>query len=439
MTNTAHTVGYPPAPLHPEWQHDLGSTDESIGLMTRWFHELGDTYRVYAPSRRSWTWVIHHPDDVKRVLVSNHRNYTKGVGLDRVKLLLGNGIMTSEGEFWRRQRRMMQPAFHRKVIGQFAGEIRRLSGEMLDRWAAASERGELVNITDSMSELTLNVVLHSIFSADLSKLVTDLHDNPFMMVTQQTKRDPRFAYQFRQLGRHVLELVRERRRTNTRHFDFMQMLMEASDPDTGATMNEREMMDEILTLVVAGHETTASALNWTWWLLARHPDVEARVHAEQDRVAESDLTNYTNLKKLPYTMQVIEESMRLYPPGWLLSRRTIGPDRLGGYEIPPGTDVLLSPYVIHRHPQYWERPEAFDPGHFDPERVERRHKFAYIPFAVGPRHCIGENLSLFEMMLHINGAARRFRLREVQSGPVAMEARINLRTAQDLYMRVEKR
>ncbi len=124
MTNTAHTVGATPAPPHPDLQHDLGSTDESIGLMTRWFHELGDTYRVYAPGRQSWTWVIHHPDDVKRVLVTNHRNYTKGVGLDRVKLLLGNGIMTSEGEFWRRQRRMMQPAFHRKVIGQFAAARR---------------------------------------------------------------------------------------------------------------------------------------------------------------------------------------------------------------------------------------------------------------------------------------------------------------------------
>jgi enediyne biosynthesis protein E7 len=439
VTTHPTPAGDLPAPPSPAIQHDVGSTDESIGLMTRWFHELGDTYRVFAPGRNSWTWVIHHPDDVKRVLVTNHRNYTKGVGLDRVKLLLGNGIMTSEGDFWRRQRRMMQPAFHRKVIEKFADEIRRISEALLDQWEAAAGQGEPVNITESMSELTLNVVLHTIFSADLGKLVGDLHDNPFMMVTKESKRDPKFAYQFRQLGKNVLELVRERRRTNTRHFDFMQMLMEASDPDTGATMSERELMDEILTLVVAGHETTASALNWTWWLLSRHPQSEARVHAEQDRVAASQLMSYADLEKLPYTMQVIEESMRLYPPGWLLSRRTIGPDTLGGYDIAPGTDVFLSPYVIHRHPQFWERPETFDPEHFDAVRVEGRHKFAYIPFAVGPRHCIGENFSIFEMMLHMNGATRRFRLREVQSGPVAMEARINLRTAQDLYMRVEKR
>jgi len=432
-------AGDAPAPPGPAIQHDLGSTDESIELMTRWFHEHGDTYRVFAPGRGSWTWVVHHPDDVKRVLLTNHRNYTKGVGLDRVRLLLGNGIMTSEGEFWRRERRMMQPAFHRKVIEKFAGEIRRLSDALLERWAAAAERNDPVNLTESMSELTLTVVLHAIFSEDLSKLVTDLQDNPFMMVTRDPRRDPKFAYEFRQLGRHVLELVRERRRTGRRHFDLTQMLMEASDPDTGATMSERELMDEVLTLVVAGHETTASTLNWTWWLLSRHPEVEARVHAEQDAMPESRLVTYADLEKLPYTMQVIEESMRLYPPGWLLSRRTIGPDRLGGYDVPPDTDVFLSPYVIHRHPRYWENPEAFDPGHFDPVRSEGRHKFAYIPFAVGPRHCIGENFSLFEMMLHMNGATRRFRLREAQPGPVAMEARINLRTAQDLYMRVEKR
>jgi len=436
QASTSSPARLPPGPGTP---HELGTTDESIDLMVRWFREFGDTYRVFSPGRNSWTWVIHHPDDVKRVLVTNHRNYRKGTGIDRVRLLLGNGIMTSEGEFWRRQRRMMQPAFHRKVVEKFAGVIRTLSEGMLDRWEAAAARGEPINITDSMSELTLTVVLQAIFSEDLGKLVRDLHDNPFMMVTKESKRDPKFAYEFRQLGKHVLGLVRERRATTTRHDDFTQMLMEASDPDTGATMNERELMDEILTLVVAGHETTASALNWTWWLLSRHPEIEARVHEEQDRIGELGLATYADLEKLPYTMHVIKESMRLYPPGWLLTRRTIGPDKLGGFEVPASTDVFLSPYVIHRHPRFWERPESFDPDHFDPVRVEGRHKFAYIPFGVGPRHCIGENFSMYEMMLHLNGATRRFRLREANTGPVAMEARINLRTAKELYMRVEKR
>ncbi|HVN43096.1 MAG TPA: cytochrome P450 [Steroidobacteraceae bacterium] len=433
---TDHAAELPPGPTEP---HELGATDESIHLMLRWFREYGDTYRVYAPAHRAWVWVIHHPDDVKRVMVTNHRNYTKGVGIDRVKLLLGNGIMTSERDFWRRQRRMMQPAFHRKVIERFGSLIRACSEEMLDRWEACAARGEPINITDSMSQMALAVILNALFSEDLGRLVRDLHDNPFMIVTKESKRDPKFAYEYRRLGRVILEIVRERRAAQARHFDFMQMLMEAGDPDTGATMNERELIDEILTLVVAGHETTASALNWTWWLLSHHPEVEARLHEEQDRVGDVGAASYADLDRLPYTMQVIQESMRLYPPGWVLTRRNIGPDRLGGYKVPAGTYIFVSPFVIHRHPKFWERPEAFDPGHFDPARVEARHKLAYLPFGAGPRHCIGENFSLYEMMLHLNGATRRFRLREADNGPVEMEARINLRTAKELYMRVEKR
>jgi cytochrome P450 len=420
--------------------HDLGSTDATIDLMVRWFHEFGDTYRVYAPGRKSWTWVIHDPEDIKRVLVTNHRNYTKGVGIDRVKLLLGNGIMTSEGDFWRRQRRMMQPAFHRKVIETFSARIRAASERLLERWDAAASRDQPINLTESMSEMTLEIVLDALFGDDLRRLVADVHHNPFMLVSQESRRDPKFAYEFRQLGRIVLDLARERREhAATPHHDLLQMLLAARDAETGAGMSDRELVDEVLTLVVAGHETTASALNWTWWLLSQHPDVEARVHEEQDRVGDLGLARYADLDRLPYTMQVLFESMRLYPPGWLLSRRAVEADRLGGYTVPAGTDVFLSPYVVHRHPAHWSHPEEFRPEHFVPEAVENRHKFIYIPFAAGPRHCIGENFSIHEMMLHLNTATRQFRLRVADPDPVTIEARVNLRPARDLMMRVERR
>lgn len=427
----------PPGPPQPL---DLGDADDSIDLMLQWFAAHGDTYRVFAPGRDSWTWVVHHPDDVKRVMVTNHRNYTKGVGMDRVRLLLGNGLITSEGEFWRRQRRMMQPAFHRKVIERFAGVIDELNTAMFDRWAAAAERGEPVNLTQGMSELALDVVLHSIFSEDLGRLVTDLNESPFMMVTRESKRDPRFAYEFRQLGTVVQQIIRQRRAHGKRHFDFTQMLMEFKDPDTQAGMTERELLDEILTLVVAGHETTASTLNWTWWLVSQHPEVERRLQDEQDRVGPLGAgATYADLERLPYTLAVLQEALRLYPPAWILTRRTIGQDKLGGYDVPPGTDVFLSPFVIHRHPAFWDNADRFDPGRFEPGRSEARHKFAYLPFGAGPRHCIGENFSIFEMMLHLNGAARRFRLRPTDTEPVTMEARINLRTTRDIQMMVEKR
>jgi len=429
-------AGDPPTVSEP---HELGATDESLDRMLQWFREHGDTYRVFAPRRNAWTWVIHHPDDAKRVLVTNHRNYTKGVGIDRVRMLLGTGIMTSEGEFWRRQRRMLQPAFHRRVIQRFAGVIRDRNAVMLEGWAAAARAGEPVNLTRAMSELALEIILHAIFGEDLGRLVGDLADNPFMMVAHESKRDPRFAYEFRQLGKVVQRIIRSRRATGRRQFDFTQMLMESTDPETGQGMNERELLDEILTLVVAGHETTASALNWTWWLLAQLPEVERRLHDENDRVGDLGLASYDDLERLPYTLAVIQESMRLYPPGWLLTRRSIGPDRLGGYAVPPGTDVFISPFVVHRHPAIWDNADAFDPDRFGAGRAEGRHRFAYIPFAAGPRHCIGENLATFEMLLHLNGAARRLRLRPVVPGPVTLEARINLRPAQDIHMRVETR
>ena len=427
----------PPGPPEPL---DLGDADDSIDLMLEWFAAHGDTYRVFSPGRESWTWVVHHPDDVKRVMVTNHRNYTKGVGMDRVRLLLGNGLITSEGEFWRRQRRMMQPAFHRKVIERFAGVIDELNAAIFDRWTAAAERGEPVNLTQGMSELALDVVLHSIFSEDLGRLVTDLNESPFMMVTRESKRDPRFAYEFRQLGTVVQQIIRQRRAHGKRHCDFTQMLMEFKDPDTQAGMTERELLDEILTLVVAGHETTASTLNWTWWLVSQHPEVERRLQEEQDRVGPLGAgATYADLERLPYTLAVLQEALRLYPPAWILTRRAIGQDKLGGYDVPPGTDVFLSPFVIHRHPAFWDNADRFDPGRFEPGRSEARHKFACLPFGAGPRHCIGENFSIFEMMLHLNGAARRFRLRPTDTEPVTMEARINLRTTRDIQMMVEKR
>lgn len=229
---------------------------------------------------------------------------------------------------------MMQPAFHRKVIEQFAGVIRTLSDELVGRWEAAANRGETVNLTECMSELTLAIVLHSIFGHDLEKLVTNLKDNPFMMVTREPRRDARFAYDFRQLGRHVLKLVRQRRARGARHFDFAQMLMEAVDAETSQGMNERQITDEILTLVVAGHETTASALNWTWWLLSRHPEAERALHEEQARVGDIGLASFADLERPQYTRQVLDEALRLYPPGWLLTRPATGPDRLGGYPVP---------------------------------------------------------------------------------------------------------
>jgi cytochrome P450 len=431
----------PPLPQPPEAdvQFDVGATEDSLQRMTDLVARFGDIYRVYAPGRKSYTWVINHPDDVKRVLVGNHRNYTKGTGLDRVKILLGNGLMTSEGEFWRRQRYMMQPLFHRRVVTEFNQLIDAANARFIDKWAAQAARGESVNLTEDMSELTLEIVLGSIFGKDLAALTRQPGGNPFAVVTKETARDLKFAYQFRLLGKQVAALMAKRRAEPAEHFDYLSMLMNVRDKESGDPMSERALIDEVMTLVVAGHETTASGLNWAWYLLAKHPEVDARMHAEIEGTAELTAPSLGAMEGLQYTQNVINEALRLYPPGWVLSRRSIEPDVLSGYEIPAGTDVLLSPYLLHRHPQYWKEPDAFRPERFDAEHESERPRFAYIPFAAGPRHCIGESLALYEMLMHLYKVARHYRLTLTSDEPIELEAQINLRTRKPLVMRLERR
>jgi cytochrome P450 len=436
MTAAAPAKTEPP---EAELQFDVGSTEDSLERMVELFARHGDTYRVFVPARGSYTYVIHHPDDVKRVLVSNHRNYTKGVGLDRVKILLGKGIMTSEGELWKRQRYMMQPFFHRRVVTQFAEVIAAANARFIERWEQLTARGELVNLTDEMSELTLEIVLRSIFGTDLDRLAQQPGGNPFEVITKEPGRNLQFAFKFRSLSKLVAQLLARRRAQGTEHFDFLAMLMSARDKDSGAPMAERELIDEVMTLIVAGHETTASGLNWTWYLLSQHPQVTARLHAEIDASAEIDSPSLAQMEALTYAQQVVNEALRLYPPGWLLSRRTIEPDVLGGYPVPANTNVLLPLYLLHRHPEFWQEPERFWPERFAPEHEAARSRFAYMPFAAGPRHCIGETLALYEMLMHLYLVARRYRLTYVPEKPLELEAQINLRTRYPLHMRLERR
>jgi cytochrome P450 len=431
---------FPPLARH---QFDVGSTPDSLARLVDCAAEHPDVFRVYAPGRRSCTWVVNNPADIRRILVSNHRNYTKGVGLDRVAILLGKGIMTSEGDLWRRQRRMVQPMFHRRVIERYADVIDELVDARLERWEGFAARGEPIDVTDEMSQLTLDVILRAIFGDDLAWLAEKMGGNPFAVVNEHAARDLTFAYKFRSLSRLVLELMEKRIRRGEEHFDFLQMLLNARDRETGAPMTERELLDEVMTLVVAGHETSAASLNWTWYLLARNPAAERRLHEELDAVPERRGLSYQDTEALRYTQAAIQEAMRLYPPGWLLTRRTIGPDRLSGHPVPPRTDVMLSPYLIGRHPAHWVEPQAYRPERFlagDPSFEDGRERWVYIPFAAGPRHCVGESFAMYEMTVHVSRVARRWRLEYVDDGrPIELEAAINLRAKKNLRMRLQRR
>jgi enediyne biosynthesis protein E7 len=430
------TTAIPPGPTEG---FDLGGSEESLFRLQDYFARFGDVYRIFAPARGVYNYVINHPEDIKRVLLSNHRNYTKGEGMDRVKILLGNGIMTSEGAFWRRQRRMMQPSFHRRVIDQFSLLIGEVNEKFAQRWAAKAASGEAVNVSSDTSELTLEIVLRSIFGRDLTRLEQQLGANPFEVVAKQSNRDLKFAFQFRSLGKLVGELIQRRRQTPEEHFDFLSMFMMTRDRETDEPMSDKELIDEVLTLIVAGHETTAAALTWTWYLVSQHPDVAEQLQAEADRSGGDETIGLGAAEGMSFTHQVLQESLRLYPPGWLITRRAIEADELGGFPIAPRTDVFISPYMLHRHPAFWSQPEEFQPGRFADADAEERHKFAYIPFAVGPRHCIGENIAMFEMLVHMRTMTRRFRLARATSEPIEFEAQINLRPRSNLMMTVKNR
>jgi cytochrome P450 len=263
--------------------------------------------------------------------------------------------------------------------------------------------------------------------------------NPFEVVAKQSNRDLKFAFQFRSLGKLVGELIQRRRDAAEEHFDFLSMFMMTRDRETDEPMSDKELIDEVLTLIVAGHETTAAALTWTWYLVSQHSQVAEQLQSEADATAADAVLGLGAAEAMSFTHQVLQESLRLYPPGWLITRRAIEADELGGFPIAPRTDVFISPYMLHRHPAFWQEPEDFKPGRFADADATERHKFAYIPFAVGPRHCIGENIAMFEMLVHMRTMARRFRLKRATHEPIEFEAQINLRPRSNLMMTVEMR
>jgi cytochrome P450 len=264
-------------------------------------------------------------------------------------------------------------------------------------------------------------------------------DTPFSIVHTEGDRDLRFAYRIRSLAGLVRELIARRRaHAEEHHFDFFGMALGARDKETGEVMTDKQLVDEVLTLVVAGHETTATALTWVWYLLGRHAPVMEALGKSAESLPDV-VPGIDAMEAWTSCQQVIKEALRLCPPGWIMSRRAIAPDVLLGAQIPAGADVFIGPYFVHRHPRHWLDPERFDPGRFNESADAERHGFAYIPFGVGPRHCIGEGLAMYEIAMHLAAMTRRFRLKPLDDAPPRIEARFNYRLRSDLLMRIERR
>jgi len=327
---------------------------------------------------------------------------------------------------------MIQPAFHRKTIGTLTEVSRTSNVALLGRWEQAAHKKVSVNVTRDVSFVALEVVLISLFGVDYERIAPH-----FNILTEESARNLEFAQAFRSLGKIVLELVAQRRKDEIASNDILGMLMEARDQKTSQAMPDRQLVNEIKTLIVAGHETTASTLNWTWYLLSQHPEVEEKLSSELNNLLGSQIPGLDDLPKFAYTRQVIDEALRLYPAGWLLTRRALKDDHLGDYFVPAGTEIYISPYFIHRHPNLWEDPDRFNPDRFGPDHSHDRHPLAMLPFSAGPRNCIGELFARVEMQIHLMTIAKQLRLRLVEKSPPELDLGVNLRSKHDFMMNPE--
>ena len=400
--------------------------------------------------------LVNEPDFIEHILVTNHQNYVKGrLTRQILQPVLGNGLLISEGGFWRRQRRIMAPAFHHQHLAKAADVMVRRAQQRVARWRAVCERNERLDIQQEMMSLTMEIVAEALFSNEianstdeLGRAVTTLNSslgtpNPLDMLGFPEWiprwRSHRIRSALARLDRTIYRIIGTRRATPGMSGDLLSLLLSARDEETGEGMTDTQLRDEVITFFAAGHETTALALTWTMYLLSRHSGIERTLHDEVDRVLAEREATFADVEALPYTRMVIQEAMRLFPPVHSLSRVALADDKVGKHSIPAGSVVTISPYVTHRNPQLWKEPLRFEPERFAPDRVKTRHGFAYLPFGGGPRICIGRGFAMAEACLVLATIARAYRLRMVPGHRVEACGKITLRPRYGLRMTLERR
>ncbi|MBT8065884.1 MAG: cytochrome P450 [Gammaproteobacteria bacterium] len=435
MTATQLAYRRPPGPDQPV---TLGIDAETLTTLERLQREHGDMVSMEKPNGRL-AYFVNDASEVRRILVRRHGKYHKGPGFERVKMLLGNGLIVSDGDIWRRSRTMIQPAFSRQNVHR----LMRVMVECCDRravhWSDLASQGKSLNITEETSDFALELILISIFGDDYEEYILTQGENPFAFLSRDSTRDLSVVMKVRQLRDLLRTIIDARRsRSNNDDFDFLAMYLQAVDKQ-GKPFTDAELLDELMTLIVAGFETSANTLNWVWYLIARHPEVEARLIDEARRILPGvDAVNADSVSNMRFTQQTLEEALRLYPPVWLFTRRSHDQDELDDYDVPPGTDIYLSPFILHRTEHYWPNPESFDPDRFEPGDKPNKDR-PYFPFSLGPRRCLGEYFSFLEMKVHLGLLLPRFRLRALDDNEPALELGINLRSATDIFMQPEER
>lgn len=414
-----------------------------LGLMLESTRQYGDVVRF-----RIGPLVVHlvnHPDHVAHVLQTHAANYDKNTRSSaKIRAIAGESLLTSNGPAWQRQRRLIQPAFHRQRIAAFATDMTRLTAAMLQHW----QPGQPLDVSSEMMRLTYTIVGKTLLGAEVGPDSAAVEQAMDTMLTHTFNRwgrildlpdgfpspgNRRFRRALGTVDNIVYRIIAEHRRGGGDPHDLLSMLLEVRDEQTGATLGDQELRNQAITFLLAGHETTANALSWTFYLLSQHPEVERQLRVELAAVLGGRTPTVDDLARLPYTTMVIEESMRLYPPIWAMERRAIADDVIGGFRIPAGSSVIVSPYVLHRQPQFWPEPDTFDPTRFRAGRP----RVAYIPFGGGPRYCIGNEFAMMEARLIVPMVLQAFQLTLGPGHRVEPQPGITLRLRHGLRMLVQ--
>ncbi len=434
----------PGPPNYSVLRHLKRAARDPLGFYQSYWREYGDITRLhwYGPFE---AFLCVHPDMVERVLQANWSNYPKGFFYKRLAVFTGKGLFTSEGDLWLRQRRLAQPAFHRAKIEGLCAVMSATVAETLARWERANTR-EPFNLASEMMQLALQIVGRTLFGTDLGGDAHRFHNlmnvalfhiehrfNPLTWPEKvPTPRNRKYLAAKLQLDGWILEIVRQRRTNHENHHDLLQLLLDARD-ESGQGMSDRQLADEALTLLVAGHETTADALSWAFSLLANNPQTREELESEAQFLGKNDV-KFEDLVSLPYSRMVFEESLRIYPPIWALAREAKANDEIGGFPVAARSTVMVLPFLTHRHPEFWPDPQRFDPTRFTPQNVQKRPKFAYFPFGGGPRLCLGQSFALMEGQIALAMIAARLRLEFAPGQTLQMHSSLAVRPKNGLWM-----
>ncbi len=415
--------------------------------------KMGDTYSTFlGPQKVIITQDAKH---IQYILQKNHKNYHKSKMVRTVAEIIGEGLLTTDGAYWLQQRRLIQPGFHRQKLQALVSIMQKETQAFLEELQQYAQSGEVIDLSKEMMKITLRIIAKSLFSTGITEQDLELIDHviteqqkfvvkkvrqpylrPWLFLSGENRRQTKIGDELDQLLKNIIQT---RQKSKEPFDDLLDMLLGVCYENTGKGMTDQQLRDESLILFLAGHETSANALTWMWYLLSQHPEIEAKILEETNQVLQNRQVVFTDIPYLQYSKKVLQETMRLYPPAWIMDRVPLEDDQLGEFDLPKGTIVNLFIYGTHRNPTYWENPEEFNPERFTKEAIKQRPAFSYFPFGGGPRLCIGQQFAYIEMQLVLAEMIRKFRIKVVDNQEVEIFPLVTLRPKNGIKVRLEER